>query len=74
MLRGRLNTESSCDIDEDMTWIQSTIYKFAFQRTFGTVSFSGTKLIVGVIDSSRVSNALGACQFWERKQFLARLG
>ena len=50
MLRGMLSAEEcSCDIDEYMIWAQSTIYKLAFQWTFGSVSFDGTKLILGVI-------------------------
>ena len=50
MLRGSWSTdECSCDIDVDMTWVQITIYKFAVRGTFGSVSFGGTKLILGVI-------------------------
>lgn len=50
MMLQSLNTEEcSCDIDEDMTWVQITIYKFSFRGTFGSVSFGGTKLILGVI-------------------------
>ena len=51
MLRGRLSTEeSSYDIDGDVTGqVQRTIYIFAFRRTFKTVSFGGTKLMLGVI-------------------------
>lgn len=52
--------ECSCDIDEDMIWVQSTIYKLAFQRTFGSVSFDGHKANPRS-DSFRVSNVLGAC-------------